>query len=379
MQIKDFMKTPAGKYENCPTGYKAYIPNPLPPSINWNLNLVNALSKADILIGHLAGEGTKLQNPHILIKPFIAKEAVLSSRIEGTQATISDILADHAGGETAVGSDDLKEVNNYIIALEYGIKRLKKLPLSLRLIKEIHAKLMKNVRGHNATPGEFRKSQNWIGIAGCTLTTAAYVPPSPDQLMKCLGEFEKFAYDKTMPPLIQIALMHYQFEAIHPFLDGNGRVGRLLITLFLIEKKILPAPLLYLSAFFEATRQEYYDHLSAITTNGNWNNWLVYFLNGIAIQSKDAISKISRTNLLIDKWKKQTIGLSSSMPNQLIDQLSSNPFLTVKQIVKQINSSPTTIQRAINKLESFGIVEEISGGKRNRIYCAKKILQILKD
>lgn len=373
------MKNLPGKYINCPTGYKSYIPNPLPPSIDWDIYLVNALSGADMLLGRLAGEGGKLPNPHILIRPFITREAVLSSRIEGTQATLGDILADHAGADVEATPEDLREVNNYIIALEHGVGRLKTLPLSLRLLREIHEKLMKNVRGHHATPGEFRKSQNWIGVAGCTLTTASYVPPSPDYLMECLGDFEKFLYTNTLPPLIQIALAHYQFEAIHPFLDGNGRVGRLLITLFLIERKILPTPLLYLSAFFEATRQEYYDRLFAVTQKGAWNEWLIYFLNGIARQSEDALSRASRINTLLDKWRKQTAGLSSAIPNKLIDQLATNPFITIKQTAETMKISYTTTQRAIEKLKSLKIVQEVSGGKRNRVYCAQSILKILEE
>ena len=376
---RGFMKVPAGRYINCSTGYKAYIPNPLPPTINWDLNLVNALSEADMLLGRLAGEGGKLPNPHILIRPFIAREAVLSSRIEGTQVTLGDILADHAGATVEISAGDLREVNNYIKALQYGIERLKGLPLSLRLLQEIHAKLMTNVRGHNATPGEFRKSQNWIGVAGCTLATAAYVPPCPDHLMDCLDAFEKFLNDRSLPPLIQIALAHYQFEAIHPFLDGNGRVGRLLVTLFLVERGILPTPLLYLSAFFEATRTEYYDLLSAVTKKGAWSDWLNYFLNGVARQSEDALSRASRINILLDTWRKETAGLSTSLPNKLIDNLAMNPFMTVKQTAETMKTSYTTIQRAVEKLEALKIVREISGGKRNRVYCAEALLKILEE
>lgn len=370
---------PAGKYVNCPTGYKAYLPNPLPPSINWNLTIVNALSEADMLLGRLAGEGSKLPNPHILIRPFITREAVLSSRIEGTQATLGDIFADQAGITVEIGAADLREVNNYIVALHYGIEKLKELPLSLRLLREIHEKLMTNVRGSKAKPGEFRKSQNWIGIAGCTLAQATYVPPCPDHVMDCLNELEKFLHDTTLPPLVQIALIHYQFEAIHPFLDGNGRVGRLLITLFLVERGILPTPLLYLSAFFEATRQEYYDRLFAVTQHGSWDDWIVYFLNGVARQAEDALSRASRINVLLDNWHKETTLLSSSLPSQLIDKLATNPYITIKQTTETIDASYTTIARAIEKLVSLGIVREISGSKRNRVYCAEQILKILEE
>ena len=373
------MKNLSGKYISHLTGYKAYIPNPLPPKIDWDVKLVNSLSQADTLLSKLAVQGSKLPNPHILIRPFIAREAVLSSKIEGTRTTLGEVLADHAGAIIDSSPDDLKEVNNYIKALEYGIKRLKSLPLSLRLIRELHKKLMQNVRGQNATPGEFRKTQNWIGVAGCTLNTATYVPPSPDHLMKCLSDFENFLQNKTLPPLVQIALAHYQFEAIHPFLDGNGRVGRLLITLFLVERKILPAPLLYLSAFFEATRNEYYALLLKVTKNGAWNDWIMYFLNGVARQSQDAFSRSLRINNLLESWNKQTKDFSSKIPNKLIFQLAINPFLTVKQTSEQLRIPYTTVKRAVEKLESLNIVREVTGGKRNLVYCAKDILKILEE
>jgi len=373
------MKRPSGRLIKLSEGYKVYIPDPLPPSIEWDLSTINVLSEADRLLGQLAGEGAKLPNPHILMRPFVAKEAVMSSKIEGTQATLSDVLAARAGAIIEADVKDLKEVNNYIVALEYGIKRLKSLPLSLRLLIELHERLMHKVRGYYATPGEFRKTQNWIGVAGCTLATATYVPPSPDYLMNCLSELEKFLYDKTLPPLIQIALIHYQFEAIHPFLDCNGRVGRLLITLFLVERKILPTPLLYLSAFFEVNRQEYYARLLAVTKQGDWNGWLHYFLNGVARQSEDAISRSFRINQLLDGWRKATAGLSTSLPNQLIDQLAANPFITIKKTAKSMKTSYTTIARAIKKLEEQNIIQEISGSKRNRVYCAKEILAILEE
>jgi Uncharacterized conserved protein len=273
----DIKKSPSGNVIKTLAGYKSFIPNPLPPQFEWDNALVSSLSRADHILGMLAREGARLPNPHLLMRPFIAREAVLSSKIEGTQATLGEVLAQEAGFVTGRNPDDLQEVHNYIIALNYGIERLKEFPLSLRLIKEIHEKLMQGVRGSHATPGEFRRSQNWIGIPGCTLNTAKYVPPAPDELMNCLGSFEQFLYDRTFPPLIHIALCHYQFEAIHPFLDGNGRVGRLLITLLLIERNLLPAPLLYLSAFFEATRDEYYKQLFDLSSRGAWHNWFSYF------------------------------------------------------------------------------------------------------
>lgn len=372
------MKAPSGKYIKT-KGYQAYIPDPLPPHIEWDTQLAHALSDADRHLGFLAGEGSRLPNPHILIRPFIAKEAVLSSRIEGTQASLGEVLAANAGADVDAHVDDVKEVNNYIHALEYGIKRLKTLPLSLRLLREVHEKLMTGVRGHHATPGEFRWSQNWIGAPGSTLATATYVPPSPEYLMECLGALELFLDDRTFPPLVQIALAHYQFEAIHPFVDGNGRVGRLLITLFLIERNILPAPLLYISAFFEATRQEYYARLLAVTKQGDWHGWLHYFFNGVARQAEDASSRAFRINQLLDTYRQQTADLTTTIPYSLIDVLASNPFITIKQAAESMDVPYTRMQRAIEKLEELGIVHEVSGAKRNRVYCAKKILAVLEE
>src|SRR3990167_4013717 len=233
---------PSGCSIRTPQGYTAFVPDPLPPTLEWTPVITRALSDADRLIGQLAGEGGRLPNPHVLIRPVVRREAVLSSRIEGTRATLGELLAAEAGVPVERSPDDLREVANYVKALEQGVKRLKTLPLSLRLLRELHATLMAGVRGQHATPGEFRRSQNWIGPAGCTLANAAYVPPPVDKMTECLGAWERFLHDRTLPPLAQAALLHYQFEAIHPFLDGNGRVGRLLITLFLVEREILPTP-----------------------------------------------------------------------------------------------------------------------------------------
>src|SRR5437867_6469823 len=213
--------TPSGRRVRCGGGYAAHVPDPLPPALVWSPTLVRALSDADRMIGRLAGEGGRLPNPHVLIRPFIRREAVLSSRIEGTQATLGELLAAEAGVVVERSPEDLREVGNYVAALEYGVRRLKKLLLSLRLVRELHAKLMAGVRGGQATPGEFRRSQNWIGPPGCTLATATYIPPPPPEMMACLEQWETFLHDRSLPPLIQIALAHYQFEAIHPFLDGN--------------------------------------------------------------------------------------------------------------------------------------------------------------
>jgi Fic family protein len=368
-----------GKKVRCPGGYLAFTPDSLPPELDWTPILVSALSDADRLIGRLAGEGGKLPNPHLLMRPFLAREAVLSSRIEGTQATLGELLADEAGAHVERSPHELREVANYVAALEYGLRRLKKLPLSLRLIREVHGKLMTGVRGNVTTPGEFRRSQNWIGQAGSTPATATYIPPPPAEMKECLADLERFLHETVLPPLVQVALAHYQFEAIHPFLDGNGRVGRLLITLFLVERGILPTPLLYLSAFFEATRREYYDGLQGVSERGEWERWLGYFLNGVARQSEDALGRAERINRQLSAWRLEIAGISSKTPVLLLERLSANPFQTVNKAALEMGVAFTTMQRAMEKLESLSIVTEVSGGKRDRVYCARALMDILEE
>lgn len=368
----------SGKYVKC-GGYEAFIPNPLPPEIEWTDSLVRSLSDADNLIGQLSGEGKLLPNPHLLIRPFIKTEAVLSSRIEGTQATLGELLANDAGSAVNRSPNDLREVGNYVSALDYGIKRLNTLPMSLRLIRELHEKLMAGVRGDYATPGQFRKTQNWIGPAGCTLENAAYIPPSPDLMMDCLGQWEQFIHTTTIPVLIQAGLIHYQFEAIHPFLDGNGRVGRLLIILFLIERKVLNAPMLYISAFFEATRNEYYSRLSAVSQESQWNLWLEYFLNGIARMSEDVISRAQRINFLLGSWREKIAGQKPKVLFDTIDLIAENPFWTAKKLSERLKVAFTTAQRAINVLVEEGILSQLDNTQRDRIFCATAIMKILDE
>lgn len=366
-----------GHLIRCPEGYKAFVPDPLPPSIDWTERLARHLSDADRALGKLAAVGAALPNPHLFIRPFVRKEAVLSSRIEGTQTSLAELFADEAGAATHQERSDLNEVENYVRALEYGIKRLKTLPMSLRLIKELHAHLLKGVRGNSATPGEFRRTQNWIGVAGCTLQNASYVPPPPHQLMSCMGALEDFIHDSKLPPLITVGLLHQQFEAIHPFLDGNGRVGRLLIILFLVSRDILPSPILYLSAFFEANRNEYYSRLKAVTAEGDWVGWMEYFLNGVARQSEDVLKRIEQMQDLVATWKKLFVRKTDKNCLAIIDSCMANPFMTVGSAAKKNKIAFPTAQRAIDKLINAGVLEQVAGNQRNRTYCCKKILDIL--
>jgi len=372
-------RQPHGRRIRVAGGYQAYLPEPLPPPIEWTAKLAAALSAADRAVGRLAGEGHRLPNPHLLIRPFVRREAVLSSRIEGTQATLGELLAAEAGAVVARSPADLREVGNYVVALEHGVRRLSKLPVSLRLVREMHEKLMHGVRGNVATPGEFRTSQNWIGPSGCTIADATFVPPPPDRLMECLGAWEKFLHDDTLPPLVHAALAHSQFEAIHPFLDGNGRVGRLLITLLLVEKGVLPSPLLYLSAWFEATRPEYYARLLGVTEKGEWEEWLAYFLAGTTGQAEDALGRIQRIDDLLAGWRATVAKLPSRLPEKTIGLFVENPFWSVNKLAARLDVAFTTAQRAVDRLEDAGIVAIHGEARRNRVYCARAILEILEE
>jgi Fic family protein len=370
---------PHGRLVRGPGGYRAYVPAPLPPPLTWDQELTVSLSAADRAIGGLAGEGRRLPNPHLFIRPLVRKEAVLSSRIEGTQATLGELLAAEADAAAVRRSADLQEVGNYVTALEYGLERLETLPVSLRLVRELHECLMRGVRGDAATPGEFRRSQNWIGPPGCTLENATYVPPPPSELMACLDSWERFLHDDALPPLIHAALAHAQFEAIHPFLDGNGRVGRLLITLLLVEREIIPSPLLYLSAYFEATREEYYQRLLGVTEGGGWEEWLIYFLRGVTLQSRDAVDRIRLIDDLFAKWKHGLARGRSQLPERALDMFVENPFWTVGGVAGRLEVAFTTAQRAIDRLEAAGIVAQVGRRQRNRVYCAEEILNVLEE
>lgn len=328
----------------------------------------------------MSGEGARLPNPHILMRPFVRREAVLSSRIEGTQATLGELLAAEAGAVVERSPEDLREVGNYVVALEYGLKRLESLPLSLRLVREVHEKLMSGVRGGYATPGEFRRTQNWIGRPGELLANARYVPPPPDALGEALGNWEKFLHERMLPPLVHVALAHYQFEAIHPFLDGNGRIGRLLVTLELCQRGILPGPLLYLSAFFEATRNEYYSGLLRVSEEGDWEGWLRYFLSGMARQSEDSLSRAERINQCLAGWRSELRGKGrAGIALRMIDMLGANPFITPRGAEGELGVAYNTVARAIRQLEGFGIIQAVGDARRGRVYCARSVLDILEE
>jgi len=381
MKRTDFSHHAPGNVNQTLPGYLVFIPNPLPPDIHWSDKLLAALSQADRCLARLAEVGKAFPVPHAVVRPFIRKEAVFSSQIEGTQTTFQELLSFEAGQLSLFRNlEDTQEVHNYVQALDYGLERLETLPLSLRLIREIHAQLMHGVRGESMTPGEFRRSQNWIGRPGATLDKARFVPPPPDVMHDCLSDLEKFIHtDSELPPLIKIGLIHYQFEAIHPFLDGNGRIGRLLITFLLVAWGLLHQPLLNLSRFIETNRQEYYDHLLAVSQKGSWETWLLFFLEGVHSQAEDAAHRISRLSDLRSNYiAKISHDRSRKTLEVLIDYLIGTPITSITKADEALQiGSFNKVQRNIKKLEALGIVREVTGNKRNRIYRADQIIHAL--
>lgn len=379
MNPADFTAEKNGQLIRTQLDYWAFLPNPLPPQLALSWDLVNQLSEADRALSELAGTARTLPNPHLLIGPFIRREAVLSSRIEGTQASLSDLLFFEASGSVDPKAPDAREVANYVKAMEYGLARLKKFPLSLRFIREVHEHLMDGVRGEQLTPGEFRCSQNWIGPDGCTLIEATYVPPPVDELDKALGQFETYLHaPSTLPLLIRLAAIHYQFEAIHPFLGGNGRIGRLLITLLLCKEGALSETLLYLSAYFERYRNEYYRLLLAVSQAGKWIDWISFFLRGVAEQSRDALARSGRLLQLWQGYRAEfQSARSSALQLRLVDQLFAYPAITANQAARLLKVTHRSAQLNIDKLIRKGILKEATGKQRNRVFVATQIVKII--
>ncbi len=374
--------TRAGRYVKQPNGYKAFVPTPLPPdpSIQFDAELQKLLSDADRALGRLDGVATTLPNPDLFVAMYVRQEAVLSSQIEGTQSSLDDVLAFEAEGHQPHEPKDVEEVFNYVGAMKHGLARLPELPLSLRLLREVHGVLLHGVRGGEAirTPGEFRTSQNWIGAAGCVLNDAEFVPPPPAELMTALDQFEKFLHDRTsLPVLIHVGMAHAQFETIHPFLDGNGRVGRLLITLLLCEREILQKPLLYLSYFFKAHRAQYYDRLMAIRHDGDWEGWLKFFLRGV-FEVSLAATDTAREILKIRDAARAHVSSHNAGANalRLLDQLFKEPFITAARVQHRLGVSTQTAHDVVRRLEELGILREVTGRKRGRIFRYDDYLEL---
>ncbi|AFV02845.1 MULTISPECIES: Fic family protein [unclassified Dehalobacter] len=374
------LKERAGQYIYQSSGYSAYIPNPLPPNhpIEYNTELINLLSSADRKLGRLDGITQTLPNPDLFVAMYVKKEAVLSSQIEGTQASLIDVLDEEDNIEK---EKSVEEVVNYIASMNYGLERLHSLPICLRLITEIHEILLKNVRGSERNPGEFRCSQNWIGPAGCSLSTATFIPPTPEAMIDSMNNLEIFIHEKDeIPPLIKIGLIHAQFETIHPFLDGNGRMGRLLITFWLCQQKILGKPLLYLSYYFKRNRIEYYDRLMDIRLKGDWENWLVFFLKGIAEVSDEAIDTAKKILSLKEKY---TYLINRTIKNasngiKLLDKLFEHPMITISKVADLLDTSYPTANNLVNQFCRLGILDNPSQ-QRNKKFNFREYIDILQE
>jgi Fic family protein len=369
----------AGRYITQATGYKAYIPAPLPPmpDITFDGELRTLLSAADRDLARLDAIASLLPNPDLFVAMYVRHEAVLSSQIEGTQSTLEDVLAFEANATHNDTPKDVEEVVNYVRAMNHGLRRLgEDFPLSLRLIREIHGELMQKVRGAEKTPGEFRTSQNWIGPAGCTLGNATFVPPPPHELMNALGTFETFLHQgkQTVPLLVRCGLAHAQFETIHPFLDGNGRVGRLLITLMLCEEKALLRPLLYLSVFLKAHRAEYYDRLTAIRTQGHWEPWLKFFLRGMSLTAR-AATNTARDIVALRESHRSAVN-KNAKALKLLDHLYQQPLVSAKRVAAVVGCSAPTALKLLDDLQSRGWLKEITGFERNRLYRYQPYMEL---
>lgn len=382
MKRNDFSTTAPGRLLQTEREYLAFVPSPLPPQIDWSPQLVSLLSETERALAHLAAAGMSFPPTVIFVKPFVRQEAVSSSRIEGTRTSLRELYAYEAKQLSFIESTDAQEVQNYVKALEYGLGRVETLPISLRLIRELHEKLMKGVRGDFWTPGEFRRSQNWIGAAGSTLESARYVPPPVDEMHACLHSLEDFIHAPSdLPDLVRLGLLHYQFEAIHPFLDGNGRIGRLLVSLLLFEWGLLPQPFLHLSAYIEAYRGEYYRHLLNVSLHGKWEDWLKFFLTGIKEQAISARERVQALARLRENYHARLKG-ERTFENliELVDFMLGQPILTVRQVEAGLGlKNYLSAQRLVEKLESFGILREITGQARNRVYQADEILRAIDE
>lgn len=372
-------KRVSGRLALQPGGHRAFEPAPLPPDppLDYDDELRSLLSAADRALGRLDGIATTLPNPNLFVAMYVRSEAVMSSQIEGSQATLADVLqfeVDHTAKKPTV---DVAEVVNYVDAMNHGLARLDELPLSLRLIREIHERLMQGVRGGERTPGEFRKFQNWIGAPGTKLEDASYVPPAPNFMIDALRDLEKFLHDDTLPPLVHAALVHAQFETIHPFGDGNGRVGRLLIALLLCKREVLGKPLLYLSHFLKRHRTEYYARLQDVH-NGRWEEWLAFFLRGVA-EMADSSSATAKKILAMREEHRAILGASgaaSAVQLRALDHLFQHPILTARGLEEALDVTFATANKVLTRMQSLNIVVEQTGQQRNRRFVYEQYLDL---
>lgn len=375
----------AGRYIQQPTGYRAFIPNPLPPEplIKIGGDLQKLLSNADFALGRLDGAIQTLPNPDLFVYMYVRKEAVLSSQIEGTQSSLQNLLTAEAKLFDPDTPSDVNEVLNYVRAMNYGLQRLAELPVSVRLIREIHRELMHGVRGGHLTPGELRTTQNWIGPSGCTLREATFVPPPPHEVPQALADLERYLHrPEDLPILIRVGLAHAQFETIHPFLDGNGRIGRLLITFLLVEKKLLSRPVLYLSYYFKRHRAEYYERLQAVRDTGDWEGWLAFFLKGVAEVSGQAAETAAAILRMREEYRAKItdrLGRAAGSGHRVMDKLFEHPIVTVATVRKWLNVTQAAANTLVRNLVEMGLLKEITGYARNRRFRFDPYLRLFED
>ena len=371
----------AGEYITNLSGeaeYKSFRPTPLPIEINMDAEMISLLTGATKALTILDTLSSYIPNMNLFVSMYVRKEALLSSQIEGTQATLEDVL-DPLIEKNA--NQNVVDVINYIKATEFALERLNSLPLCNRLIKETHAVLMKDVRGQEKNPGEFRYSRNWIGAAGSTLKNARYIPPNPEDMKQAMSDLEKYINsDDELDLLIQAALIHYQFETIHPFLDGNGRVGRLLITLFLMEKKRLNTPALYISYYLKNNRIEYYDRMSEVRNKNNYEQWIKFFLGAIKESSEDAAHAIKKLSELHDKNIAiiEKMGRASKTAKEIFDYLERNPIIDIKKTSEDLSLAFSTVSASVKRLEECGILVQTNNASRNRVFAYEDYLGILR-
>jgi Fic family protein len=366
------LSTRAGRFEAQPAGYRAFLPAALPPdpALSMTGELPSLLSAADRALGRLDGSVLTLPRPDLFVLMYVRKEAVLSSQIEGTQSSLQDLLAAEATLFDLAPPDDVGEVINYVRAMNHGLRRLPELPVSVRLIREIHAQLMQGARGGELAPGELRTSQNWIGPSGATPATATFVPPPHQVVPGALSDLERFLHaEDDVPPLVKIALAHVQFETIHPFLDGNGRIGRLLITFLLTERGILHKPVLYLSHYFKSRRQEYYDRLQAVRVRGDWEGWLAFFLRGV-IEVAGEAAETSRRILSMREDHRAAVtarlGRAAASGHKVLESLFDRPIMTVKDVQALTGTTYAAANGLVSRLVDAGVLSEMTGYARNR-------------
>jgi cell filamentation protein, protein adenylyltransferase len=381
MQLSDFTVDAPGIVAPSLDRVLCFQPHPLPPRLSLDMETGVILSQADHALGKLSGTGRMLPNPHLLIAPFLRREAILSSKIEGTVASAREIAAFEIDPEREPRKSDVREVNNYILALKYGLQRLQELPISLRLIRELHAHLMRGVRGSDRHPGNFRTTQNWIASRGSPVEQARYVPPPVPNMHNALDELEKFIHAPAeRPPLIDVALIHYQFEAIHPFEDGNGRIGRLLISLLLCERDLLSEPLLYLSAYFDRHHKEYADLLLAISQKNAWIDWIRFFLRGIIEQTQDAERRCVKLLELLKTYRRRVQKVNApALGLKLVDHLFEQPLITVPRAQELLGVTYRAAKNNLDKLVAEKIVREGRTSQGTRFYVADKILSLTEE